>query len=89
MLQVARDDELGDKSGMSTRIAYGLSALVLALSLAALVCDLGAYLLHIALAARLKRILDVAAFIWPLPAVFFGTYQRKMQAAAQDSKPTA
>jgi hypothetical protein len=74
---------------MSTRLAYGLSALVLALSLAALACDLGAFLLHFTFSPKLKRALDIAAFIWPLPAVFFGTYQRKLHAAAQDRNPAA
>jgi hypothetical protein len=74
---------------MNLRLAFRLSAIVLAACLAALACDLAVYLLHIAVSPSFKRVLDVAAFIWPLPAVFFGTYQKKLQVAAQDRKPAA
>lgn len=75
---------------MSTHAALRLSAVFLAISLAALVSDIGVYLLHIHLAPRIKGALDVVAFVWPLALVFFGTYQRKMQiAAAQNQGPPA
>jgi hypothetical protein len=69
---------------MSTQLALRLSAVVLALSLLALASDLAVFLLHIAVAPRTKQVLDVLAFVWPLALVFFGTYLRKSQAAAQD-----
>jgi hypothetical protein len=72
---------------MSLRTAFHLSAIVLGVCLTALVCDLAVYLLHIVVPSWLKHALDVAAFIWPLPAVFFGTYQKKL--AAQPREPAA
>jgi hypothetical protein len=74
---------------MSLRLAFRLSAIVLGVCLLALACDLAVYLLHISISPKLKRVLDVAAFIWPLPAVFFGTYQKKLQVAAQDRNSAA
>ena len=69
--------------------ALRLSALVLALSLVALVSDIAVYLLHIRLPANVKTGLDIAAFVWPLALVFFGTYRRKVQAAAENQSPSA
>jgi hypothetical protein len=65
---------------MNPRLALALSAIVLAISVLALVGDLAIYLLHVAVAPKLKRALDVVGFIWPLALVFFGTYLRKVQA---------
>ncbi len=75
---------------MNTHTALRLSAVFLAISLAALVSDIGVYLLHIHLAPKIKSALDVVAFVWPLALVFFGTYQRKVQAEAvqNQSRPT-
>jgi hypothetical protein len=73
---------------MNIRIALRLSALILAISLAALAADLAVYLFHIRVAPRIKSALDVAAFVWPLALVFFGTYQRRVRvAAAQTQNP--
>ena len=70
--------------------ALRLSAVVLAISLMALVSDIAIYLLHIAVAAKVKQALDVVGFIWPLALVFFGTYLRKVQqAATQKRSPSA
>ncbi len=75
---------------MTVHTAFRLSAVFLAITLAALVSDIGVYLLHIHLAPRIKNALDVIAFVWPLALVFFGTYQRKIQAAAaQNQGPPA
>jgi hypothetical protein len=75
---------------MNIHAALRLSAIVLAVSLAALVSDIGVYLLHIHLAPKIKSALDVVAFIWPLALVFFGTYQRRVQAEGgqNQSRPT-
>jgi hypothetical protein len=67
---------------MNAHTAMRISAVFLAFSLAALVSDIGVYLLHIHLAPKIKGALDVLAFVWPLALVFFGTYQRKVQAEA-------
>ena len=70
--------------------ALRLSAIVLAICIAALVSDLAVYLLHIRVAPKVKTALDVIAFVWPLALVFFGTYLRKVQAAAtQKQSPSA
>ena len=74
---------------MNIHTALRVSAIFLAISLAALVSDIGAYLLHIHLAPKIKSALDVVAFVWPLALVFFGTYQRRVQAAAQNQSPPA
>ena len=64
---------------MNPRLALGLSTVVLAASLLALAGDLAVYLLHLAVAPKLKQVLDVVAFVWPLALVFFGTYLRKVR----------
>jgi len=73
---------------MNMHLALRLSALVLAVSLAALVGDIAIFLLHIPVAPRIKTILDVTGFVWPLALVFFGTYLRRVQAAAQGRGPS-
>jgi hypothetical protein len=72
---------------MTITLALRLSGAVLALSLLALVCDVAIFLLHIPVAPKTKQTLDIAAFVWPLALVFFGTYLRKAQAAAQRQNP--
>jgi len=74
---------------MNMHTALRISAVVLTISLAALVCDIGSYLLHIAVAPKVKQALDIVGFIWPLALVFFGTYLRRVQAAAQNQGPSA
>lgn len=64
---------------MNPKLAYRLSAAVLAVCLLALVSDLTIFLLHIAVAPKVKQALDIVAFAWPLALVFFGVYQRKVQ----------
>ncbi|HEX4182311.1 MAG TPA: hypothetical protein VHY34_03550 [Caulobacteraceae bacterium] len=64
---------------MNVRLALTLSAIALAICLTALASDLAIYLLHIAVAPKLKQALDIIAFVWPLALVFFGTYMRKAQ----------
>ena len=72
---------------MTLQTAYRLSAVALAICLLALASDLAIYLLHIRVAPKFKQVLDVVAFVWPLAMVFFGTYQRKIHAAAQVRSP--
>jgi hypothetical protein len=74
---------------MNPRLALGLSATVLAVCLLALVSDLAIYLMHIAVAPKLKQALDIVAFVWPLALVFFATYLRKVQTASQAKTPSA
>jgi len=75
---------MGDKAIMNLQLALRISAVVLAISLLALVGDLAVFLLHIPVAPRTKQVLDILAFAWPLALVFFGTYLRRSQAAVQD-----
>jgi hypothetical protein len=70
---------------MNMHTALRLSAVILTISLMALVSDIAIYLLHIAVAPKVKQALDVVGFIWPLALVFFGTYLRKVQAARKQS----
>ncbi|HEX4179463.1 MAG TPA: hypothetical protein VHY32_01605 [Caulobacteraceae bacterium] len=67
---------------MNPRLALGLSAAVLAVSLLALVGDLAIYFAHMRVTRQLKSALDVIAFVWPLALVFFGTYLRKVRGGA-------
>jgi hypothetical protein len=74
---------------MNPRLALSLSATALAVCLLALVGDLTIYLMHVAVAPKLKQALDIVAFAWPLVLVFFATYLRKVQAANQAKTPSA
>ena len=84
--ELARARGFGDKGGMNMHTALRLSATVLAICIAALVADLAIYFLHIPVPAKFKTVLDVLAFVWPLVMVFFGTYLRKVQRAAAESR---
>ena len=69
---------------MNTRLVFVLSSIVLAACLLALASDVTLYLTHIAVAPRLKAVLDVLAFAWPLALLVFGTYLRKVRAGAAE-----
>jgi hypothetical protein len=76
---------------MKSKIALRVSYVLLAICLAALVFDLGAYLMHIRYPDNIRLPLHVISFLWPLAlalVAIFGWKPRTPPAGTDKSKPT-
>jgi hypothetical protein len=76
---------------MKSKIALSICYVLLAICLAALVIDLGAYLVHIRLPDNIRLPLHVISFLWPLAlalVAIFGWKPRTQPAAENKQNPT-
>jgi hypothetical protein len=76
---------------MNMHLALRLSAVGLAICVAAMIANIAAYSLHLTMPPTVARVSWILGFAWPLALVFFGTYLRKVRqaGAAQEANPPA
>lgn len=68
---------------MSMTIALRLAYVALTLSIMAVVAQVAANLLHIALSPSVAKALMIAGYMWPLALYAAAVYRRKLKADAE------